>query len=416
MRGSPFATVYAFTVVMLGTTLPTPMYATYADELGFGLATSTVVFASYAAGVITALILFGRWSDTLGRRPLLLAGIACAAASSVVFLTAGPVWQLLLGRALSGLSAGIFTGTATATIAETASPSWKSRAVVVAAVANIGGLGLGPTLSGLLVQYAPWPLHLAFLVHLALLGLAALGLARLHETVAVTPGARPSIHRLSVPAEVRTDFARAALTAFAGFCVLGLFTAVVPTFLHQSLGIANNAVVGVLVSALFVASAAAQLLTRSLPAPAAIRLGSAGLMTGMALIIVALAVNSMVALLASALVAGAGQGASFGKGLNSVLRAAPASRHSEVASTYFVVAYIAISLPVVGVGVAAQHWSLTGSGMAFAAIVAALAAFSLIGRKPGTGRTVGPPQETHAGMGCRPPSSTSSYNFKRVRS
>ncbi|MFD6157403.1 MFS transporter [Nocardia sp. NPDC060256] len=378
-QGRQFAAVvYAFAVVMLGTTMPTPMYARYADELGFGLAISTVVFAIYAAGVITALLVFGRWSDTLGRRPLLLAGIACAAASSAVFLTAGPVWQLLLGRALSGLSAGIFTGTATATIVETAPRSWRSRAVVVAAIANIGGLGLGPTVSGLLVQYAPWPLRLAFIVHLALVGLAGLGLIRLSETSAATSGARLTVQRISVPAEARSDFARAALTAFAGFCVLGLFTAVVPTFLRQSLGVGNTAVAGVLVSALFVASAAAQLLTWSVSTPVAMILGCAGLMGGMVLIVIALAANSIGALLAGALVAGAGQGASFGKGLNSVIRAAPPPRRGEVASAYFVVAYIAISLPVVGVGLAAQRWSLAGSGIAFAAIVAGLAAFSLI--------------------------------------
>ncbi|WP_083863147.1 MFS transporter [Nocardia exalbida] len=56
----------------------------------------------YAAGVVAAPILFGRWSDVLGRRPPLMAGLAFSAASSLVFLTAGPLWQLLLGRALSG--------------------------------------------------------------------------------------------------------------------------------------------------------------------------------------------------------------------------------------------------------------------------------------------------------------------------
>ncbi|WP_455644484.1 MFS transporter [Nocardia gamkensis] len=98
---------YAFAVVMLGTTMPTPMYTLYAAELGFSIGMSTAIFAMYAAGVVAALILFGRWSDVLGRRPLLMAGLAFSAASSLVFLTAGSVWQLLLGRALSGLSAGI---------------------------------------------------------------------------------------------------------------------------------------------------------------------------------------------------------------------------------------------------------------------------------------------------------------------
>ena len=45
-----------------------------------------------------------------------------------------------------------------------------------------------------------------------------------------------------------------------------------------------------------------------------------------------------------------------------------------MSSTYFVVAYVAISLPVIGEGLAAQRWGLRTSGIAFAIVVAALAA------------------------------------------
>ena len=51
--------------------------------------------------------------------------------------------------------------------------------------------------------------------------------------------------RLHVPSQVRATFIRAALAAFAGFAVLGLFTAVVPGFLGQILDIHNRATVGV---------------------------------------------------------------------------------------------------------------------------------------------------------------------------
>jgi len=98
---------------MVGTTLPTPMYALYAERMHFSVLTTTVVFASYTGGVLFALLAFGRWSDAIGRRPMLLAGAACALASAVVFLAADSVPDLMIGRVLSGLSAGIFTGTAT---------------------------------------------------------------------------------------------------------------------------------------------------------------------------------------------------------------------------------------------------------------------------------------------------------------
>ncbi|WP_309227878.1 MULTISPECIES: hypothetical protein [unclassified Mycolicibacterium] len=52
----------------------------------------------------------------------------------------------------------------------------------------------------------------------------------------------------------------------------------------------------------------------------------------------------------------------------------PADRRAEVSSTYFVVAYVALSLPVVGVGFAAQDWGVRTAGTTFAIAVAVLAA------------------------------------------
>ena len=79
---------YSFAAIMVGTTLPTPMYALYSDRMHFAVLTTTVIYATYAGGVLVALLAFGRWSDAVGRRPMLLAGTVCALASAVVFLTA----------------------------------------------------------------------------------------------------------------------------------------------------------------------------------------------------------------------------------------------------------------------------------------------------------------------------------------
>ncbi|HEX7827842.1 MAG TPA: MFS transporter, partial [Mycobacterium sp.] len=216
---------------MLGTTLPTPMYALYGERMHFALLTTTVIFATYALGVLAALLLFVRWSDLLGRRPLLLAGTAFALISAVMFLVADDVALLLVARALSGFSAGIFTGTATAAVVEAAPPAHRERAAVAATIANIGGLGAGPLLAGLLVQYAPHPLQLSFVVHIVLVVLAV-------GTVLLAPETSPragrlGVQRLSVPAEMRSVFITAATAAFAGFAVTGLFSAVVPSFVSQ---------------------------------------------------------------------------------------------------------------------------------------------------------------------------------------
>lgn len=367
---------YAFAAIMLGTTLPTPMYALYAERMDFAVLTTTVVYAAYAGGVLFALLAFGRWSDAIGRRPILWAGVAAAVASAVVFLLADSVPMLLVARVLSGLSAGLFTGTATPAVIEAAPPAWRSRAAAVATVANIGGLGAGPLLAGLLVQYAPHPLYLPFIVHIVLALLAGVAVLVVPETSAKTGSI--GFQRLSVPAEVRTVFVIGALAAFAGFTVCGLYTAVAPSFLSTVVGVDNHAVAGAIVCSIFAASAVTQVASNRIPPGRAVAVGCLVLIVGMVILSAALHFSSLTGLIVAAVVSGIGQGMSFSRGLAAVAERTPAGRRAEVTSTYFVVAYVAISLPVVGEGLLARAWGLAPAGVAFALAVAALAAICLV--------------------------------------
>jgi MFS family permease len=289
---------YAFAAIMVGTTLPTPMYALYGEQMHFAVLTTTVIYATYAGGVLFALLAFGQWSDAIGRRPVLLAGVVFALASAGVFLVAHSVSMLLVGRVLSGLSAGIFTGTATAAVIEAAPEEWRTRAAAVATVSNIGGLGTGPLLAGLLVEYAPAPLHLSFIVHIVLALLAGAAVVIVPETSQRTGNI--GRQRLSVPAEVRTVFIIAAFAAFAGFAVTGLFTAVAPSFLSQVVGITNYAVAGLIACSIFAASAVAQIAAGSLAPQRAVAIGCAILVVGMVILAVALHFSSLTGLIAAA--------------------------------------------------------------------------------------------------------------------
>lgn len=248
-----------FAIGMVGTTLPTPLYGLYREQLGFSEFMVTVVFAVYAFGVIAVLLLAGNFSDQVGRRPVLFIGLGLSAASAVCFLTEGGLPLLFAGRLLSGFAAGLFSGAATATVMELAPPGREARAGLAATAANMGGLGCGPLLAGLLAQYAPWPLLLPFYAALALVAVGAVVTWFLPEPVehrTRRPRLRPQ--GLNVPPEVRGIFAPAALAAFSGFALLGLCTAVSPTFIATTLGEKNLAVSGVVVFSVFLASTVGQ--------------------------------------------------------------------------------------------------------------------------------------------------------------
>jgi MFS family permease len=142
-RTSGFVLIaYAFLVTMLGATLPTPLYPLFAQRYSFGALMVTLIFAVYAFGVIAALLAFGELSDQIGRKPLLVAGLALSALSAFLFVLADSLTPIFAGRVISGLSAGLFTGTATATLVDLVPGDRRKLASLVAVVMNLGGLGL----------------------------------------------------------------------------------------------------------------------------------------------------------------------------------------------------------------------------------------------------------------------------------
>jgi MFS family permease len=371
-RNTGFVLVaYAFLVTMIGTTLPTPLYPLFEQRYSFGELMVTVIFAVYAFGVIAGLLVFGNLSDEIGRKPVLMIGLAFSALSAFLFLFAGSLAPIYAGRVVSGFSAGIFTGTATAMLIDLAPGGRRRMASFVAVVVNLGGLGLGTLLAGLLADYARSPLRTPFVVDLVLLVPAVVGLLVTPETVQ-RRAFRLRLQRLSVPSEVRTVFIRGATAGFGSFAVAGVFSSVAPVFLATILGRDSHALAGVIVFILFSASIVGQLLVSLLSDRRALISGCALLVGGVGLLALALGIESLAALIASASVVGLGQGLVVGAGLAAINQRAPVERRGETASSFFVVMYVGLSLPVIGVGLASQAFSLRTAGIAFSVAVAAL--------------------------------------------
>jgi len=376
--------VAAFFVAMVGTTLPTPLYPLFEERYSFGSLLVTVIFAIYAFGVIAGLILFGNLSDRIGRKPPLVLGLVLSAASALLFLLAHSLAPIYAGRIVSGLSAGIFTGTATAYIIDLAPTRRRRFASFVAVFANLGGLGTGTLLSGLLGQWARDPLRTPFAVHLGLVVLATAGLLLVPETV---PRQSLSfrLQQLGVPAEVLGVFVRAALAGVAAFAVSGVFSSVAPEFLGVGLHHHSPALAGLLVFVLFLMSVTGQVLIPRISN--ALAAGCGLLVAGVALLAISLAADSLAALFASAAVGGLGQGVVISAGLAAIAERAPAERRGETASSFFVVLYLGLSLPVIAAGVAIHYTSLRSAGIGFCAGAGVLALgvlVSLLGSRAST--------------------------------
>jgi MFS family permease len=368
---------FVFAAAMLGTTLPTPLYVIYQARWHFSAAVVTVIFAVYAAAVLVTLLLAGRSSDQAGRKSVLAVALGVSALSTVAFIFAPDEGMLLVGRVLSGLSAGLITGTATAMLTELipASAS-RGRASLTATAANMGGLGLGPLIAGLFAQYLPHPTTLVFEMYLAVLAVAALCLWFIPETV--HPRHRPTLRfaGLGIPEEGRGEFLAAAVAGFAAFALLGLFSSLVPGFIGGVLHQGSHAVQGAVVFGIFAVGAATQV-ALSRFSQRVVLAGLGLLLVALGLIVAALAQAGMALFLAGTVVGGVAVGAVFLDSLATASRLAPPERRGHVISTFFVACYAGLIIPVVGVGMLSGFVGTFPAVLVFSVLLAALCLFSL---------------------------------------
>ncbi|HEY7375791.1 MAG TPA: MFS transporter [Polyangia bacterium] len=366
-------------VVYVLSTLPTPLYAVYREAFGFSALTLTFVYAAYVVGTLSTMLFAGRLSDQVGRRPVTLASIGIAAAATVLFLVARDTAWLFAARIVSGCAVALVSGASTAWIVE-AHPTGDRRAATQIAIgANLIGLGVGPLLAGLLAQYAPAPLRLAYVVLLPVLAAAFTAVWLGRETVkAPTPIKDASLRpRIGVPGEVRSQFLVAAVAAFATFSVMGFYSALLPGVLEHALHDTSRATAGAIAGGMFLIAAVTVAIVDLEPARGLIA-GLVILIAGVGAMVLAEHARSMALLLAATGAVGVASGLGYRFGVQLVNELSPGDRRSEVVSAYLIVCYVAISLPVIGVGIVSAATSPLIADTIFGALVALVAAAALV--------------------------------------
>ncbi|MEV7559529.1 MFS transporter [Streptomyces sp. NPDC089795] len=367
------AVAFAFWITMAGTTAPTSLYPLYGADFGFSPITVTVIFAVYALGVVVGLLAFGRLSDQIGRRPVLVAATLLSVCAAGVFLVADDVAVLLVARVISGFSAALVTGAATAALTELLPQERGVRPATVALFANMGGLACGTLLAGILADLAPAPLRTPWIVMLGLAAIGLVGVAASRETAVHRSGFVLRFQPLRIPSEIRSDFLRSAMAAGAGFAVLGVLTAVTGLFLGTVLHRSSHTLTGLVVFIAFACTALGQLLVRRFRPGTALRAACLGLVLAAALIALAMAVASLAPLLVGAAVNGLATGVAISHGLGGITtRGNPQHRGASV-STFFAILYSMLAVPAIGVGVLIRATSLRPAGTIFSAAVALLA-------------------------------------------
>jgi MFS family permease len=372
----------AFLLNMAFSAVPTPLYVLYQQRDHISQIMVTIVYAVYAVGVIASLFLAGHVSDWVGRRKVLVWALLVNVTSAVIFIFVPSLPGLIVARIISGVSVGLTTATATAYLAELhqrAKPTHSNRrAQVVAAASNLGGIGIGPLVAGLLAAFAPAPLRLPYLVFgLALAGLALL--VAIGPETADGPSTRPHWRpqRVVVPARARSEFFAATFAGLAAFAVFGVFNSLVPSFLIGTLGVMSHAVAGAVAFSAFAAAAVAQIATGGWSNHSLLRRSVPILMVGLVLFAGGMWLSSLTVFVLGGIVTGAGAGLVFRGALVAAGNSAPPESRAEVLSGFFLGAYIGLSVPVIGLGIATTYAPARDVMLAFAALVAGAIALAV---------------------------------------
>ena len=366
-------------VAFYASATPSPLYGVYQARWHFSTPVLSLIYATYAIGVLVSLLLVGSLSDQAGRKPVLAWSLLGLLVSALVFATASSVGWLFAARALQGLATGGALGAAGAALIDLHPTSDTRTAALVNGVVALAGLGIGALFSSALVQFLPAPRELPFAVVAAMIVVLIALVSVLPEPVSRTGRTLVRPQRPAIPQQTRAPFALAALGVIGSWSIAGVYLALGPALAGHLLQTHGELAGGAAAAALMGSGALAQLAGRDLTNRTLTVAGSLLVALGMGLTATAVAVGSAPFFLGASALGGVGFGLAFMGALRHLSAAIPADRRAEVMSAFYVVGYLSLALPAVAAGIIASAVGLSETFELFSAGVVVIALIVALG-------------------------------------
>jgi predicted MFS family arabinose efflux permease len=367
-----------FGLFFVAAAVPSPLYALYSTRWHFSAVTLTEVFAVYAVALLVALLLTGSLSDTLGRRPVIIAAIVIQLGSMLMFLFAtGAAW-LFAARVAQGIATGIATSALAASFVDLQPPERPTLAPLVNSATPVLALGVGAIASAALVQYGPYPLQLIYALMVAAFALAAVAMVLIAEPGQRQPGVSLA-PRVGVEEAIRPAFIAAVPSLVAGWAVGGFYMSLGPSLALQVASSSNRLLGGVSILILGVVGAIAVVSARGWSPRRAMTVGGVALVCGLGLAVTSVAIESPILFFGSNVITGVGFGVGWLGALRALISLASPNARAALISSIFIVAYLAFAVPAVIAGYAVTRIGLHDAALWYASAVGVLALAGLAG-------------------------------------
>ncbi len=366
---------YPLLLVLSGVALgvsgvPAPLYGIYETAWELTPLATTIIFAVYALAALAAVLISGRVSDVIGRKPVLVGALIAMIVGLGVFLVADNMALLLLARTIHGAAVGSIVVVTAAALLDLR-PHHGVRTGQLSGVAFNIGMTVAIIGSAVLAQYAPHPLRTPYAVVAVICVLVGVGVLGLRETHTARSSGPIRIAKPAVAKEIRSDFWFAALGVMASWSVLGVLLSLYPSLAANQTHIQNLVFGGGVVGITAFSAAMAQLAATRIPADRAAITGDVGMAITLILTVPVLVTHSWPLVFAAAALLGATFGLGFGGSLRHLSQVVPADQRGETMSAFYLLAYTAMAVPTLLAGWAATRWDLATVFPWFAGAVAA---------------------------------------------
>ena len=255
--------------LMFAASAPSPLYRIYAARWHFSPLTLTVIFALYAVALLAALLVTGRLSDHLGRRPVIIGALAVVAVATVCFIVADGTVTLAVARVLQGLGTGGAIGAIGGAQSELADGVSPGLAPVVSSASPTFGLAAGAPGVKRARPVRPAPMRLVYWVVLPALSWAPARGGHARDRRAPPGAAASLVPHAAVSARARPAFVRALASIIAIWALSGFYLALVPSLTLRIVGSGNSLWGGAVLFSLYFAGGVSVIVRRkSEPRPA----------------------------------------------------------------------------------------------------------------------------------------------------
>jgi MFS family permease len=285
---------------------------------------------------------------------------------------------LLIARLLQGIATGAAMTTLGAALVDLNPPHAPGRAGVVSGVAPLGGLAVGALGCGALVQFAPAPTHLVFILLLAGMLVSAVLVALMPETAVRRAGGLASLKpKLGIPQRLRPDVLALVPILVASWALGGLYLSLGPSVAASLFGLTNHLIGGLVVTLLCATGAITAFALKSWPTGRVLGVAAVLLTGGTAITLLGIIVESIALAAIGTAIAGIGFGASALACFGTLARLAAPQERGELFAVAFVISYLAFSVPAVIAGLAATTFGLHSTAVVYGLVVVLLGVITL---------------------------------------